>query len=162
MPTPLHPAIVHFPIVLGLVLPLLALIAILRAGMGTPPGTAWRPVVVVAFLMLVCGFVALRSGQAQEERVEPVVGHDPIELHEHNAERLLWLSALGFVVSLAGLGKKRLGGAARGLTLLVMVVGALQLIWTAQSGGALVYEHGAANAYIEQAPPTADEPPATH
>lgn len=70
MPAPLHPLIVHFPIVLGLAVPLLALIALIRIGAGAKPRAAWTPVLVVMLLTLALGIFASKSGEAEEERVE--------------------------------------------------------------------------------------------
>ncbi len=158
MPAPLHPILVHFPIVLGFALPILALIALLRIGAGAKVRAAWMPVLLIALLTLVGGFVSLRSGEAEEDLVEKVVPHDAMEVHEHNATRFMLLTVITLVTALVGLAGRRLGGAARGLTVLVALVLAAQLLWTAKTGGALVYEHGAASAYYNSGELPAADP----
>lgn len=150
MPAPLHPLIVHFPIVLGLAVPLLALIALIRIGAGAKPRAAWTPVLVVMLLTLALGIFASKSGEAEEERVEKFVPHDAIEMHEGNGKRFVLISAMTLVITLAGFAGRRAGGAARAATLAFSLLLAAQLLWAAKSGGALVYEHGAANAYLPQ------------
>lgn len=157
MPTPLHPVLVHFPIVLGLALPVLALVAVIRVGLGVKPRRAWLPVLVLALLTVVSAFFTLRSGEAEEDRVERIVPHDAIELHDGNAERFLWLAVAVLAIGLGGLAGGRLGGALRGVTLVLALVLAAQLLWTAQTGGALVYEHGAASAYTGELPPPSSD-----
>ncbi len=157
MPVPLHPIVVHFPIVLGLAVPLLALIALIRIGAGAKPRAAWTPVLVVVLLTLVFGIFATRSGESEEERVEEFVPHDAMELHEGNGKRFMPLIMITTVLTLAGFAGRRVGGAARGVTLVVALLMAAQLFWAAKTGGALVYEHGAANAYTgELAEPTGE------
>jgi uncharacterized membrane protein len=152
MPVPLHPILVHFPIVLGFALPILALVALLRIGAGVKVPAAWLPVLLIALLTLVGGFVSVQSGEGEEEIVEKVVPHDAMEAHEGNGKRFMVIAAIAFVVALGGLAGRRVGGAARGLTVLVALLLAAQLLWTAKTGGALVYEHGAASAYSGDIP----------
>ncbi len=156
MPAPLHPILVHFPIAFGFVLPFLALIALLRIGAGAKARAAWLPVMLIAALTLVGGIASLQSGEGDEERVEKVVPHDAMEAHEANAARFTIIAAIVVVTSVGGLAGRRLGGIARGLTLFVALLMAAQLLWTAKTGGALVYEHGAATAYTGDI--TVDEP----
>lgn len=156
MPVPLHPALVHFPIVFGFVLPVLALIAILRIGTGAKTRGAWLPVLILALLTLVSGFVSMRTGDSEEDRVEEVVPHDAMEAHEDNGKRFLPIALVTVLAAFGGLAGRRLGGIARGITLLLALLLAAQLLWTAKTGGALVYEHGAASAYHNGEAPTGD------
>lgn len=149
IPEPLHPAIVHFPIVLALLLPIVAAATLLWIRRGAPARRVWPVLVVLAALLFGAAFFSVRTGEAQEERVEDVlVSEEPLHEHEEAAERFLVLAGIVFALSPLGLLKGRAGTAGR----LALGVGSLALlvaIWpVGTTGGELVYEHGAAQAYI--------------
>ncbi len=77
--------------------------------------------------------------------------HDIIEVHEERAERFRNIALATLVLALVGFASGKVGlvgrGVASGMAFLLAA-----LAWgVGESGGELVYEHGAANAYIEQA-----------
>jgi len=148
MPTPLHPAVVHFPVVLAALLPFLAVVGVLvarRAGAGRGP---WLAVAAFAVLLPLSAWAALATGQAQEEVVEDVVAEAPIHEHEEAAEVFLVASVALAAVALAGLLAGHAGAAARLLSVpaALVVLGLGYRVGT--SGGELVYAHGAAAAYV--------------
>lgn len=147
LPDPLHPAVVHFPVVLMILLPFAALAALWMIRRGIAPTRAWAIPVIVAAALSLSAWVALKTGGNEEERVEDVVPEQALETHEEAAERFLVLSGVLLVVMGAGLVSGRLGQAARA----VATVGAFGLIAAGvsvgHSGGQLVYRHGAASAY---------------
>lgn len=147
LPEPLHPAIVHFPIVLATILPLAAISAWLLIRRGNPVRKAWTPVLILAVLLSGSAFAAVRTGEAEEEVVESVVGEAPIHEHEEAAELFLPLSfgVLGIVA--AGLLTGRLGNTARGLAALASISLLVAGYRVGHTGGELVYQHGAAQAY---------------
>jgi uncharacterized membrane protein len=149
LPDPLHPAIVHFPIVLATMLPLVALLGLLAVGRGTAPRKAWTYVTLAAFLLFASAFTAVKTGENEEDRVEEVVDHDTIHEHEEAGERLQLFAGIGFLVIAAGLSGGGLGRIARPLGLLASLVIAGQAYLTGDSGGELVYKHGAAAAYVD-------------
>jgi uncharacterized membrane protein len=146
MPNPLHPAIVHFPIALAVLVPLFALGGLLAIHRGAA-ARSWVLVVGMGAALVLSSWLAVETGEAQEDTVEAVVSEAALHEHEEAAEALLVTSGVLFLLLAAGLVSGRVGRAARvvsgpaSLVLLVMVfrVGA--------SGGELVYEHGAASAY---------------
>jgi hypothetical protein len=94
------------------------------------------------------GILALRSGEAEEERVERAVAERFIEKHEEAAETFVWASGAVLAVMLLGfaLSSRRTGPvAATAATLGTLVVLGLGYR-TGQAGGDLVYRHGAAQA----------------
>jgi hypothetical protein len=95
------------------------------------------------------GWLALETGEDQEERVERVVAERHIETHEEAAERFLALAALGLPVAAAGLLAGPVGAAARLGTAVVALVVLAAGVQVGHSGGELVYTHGAASAYVE-------------
>ena len=144
---PLHPLVVHFPIVLTFLLPISVLGALWAIRKGTTPRRAWAIPLATAAALTLSAFVATQTGEAQEDRVERVVPESAMETHEESAERFLVLSGVLLVVATAGLLPRVIGQSAR----LVTAVGAVGLIVAAaqvgHSGGSLVYQHGAASAY---------------
>jgi uncharacterized membrane protein len=151
MPEPLHPAVVHFPIALALLTPLLALGALLAIRRGWLPARIWIAVVLAHALLAGSAWLAVETGEDQEERVEEVVRESAIEEHEEAAERFLSLAIGVGVVSAAGLLRGGLGLAGRGATVAAGALALAAAVATGHSGGELVYRHGAADAYVREA-----------
>ena len=147
IPDPLHPAVVHLPIALVLLLPLFAAGAIVAIRKGARPLVAWGLTLAMAAALVGSAWIATETGEQQEERVENVVGDVPMHAHEEAAESFLALAFIVLVAATPGLSRRRLGKFARAAGL----VGSLGLVWAGwnvgRSGGELVYEHGAASAY---------------
>ena len=147
LPDPLHPALVHFPIVFATLLPLVAISAWVLIRRGNPVRKAWTPVLILAALLSASAFAAVRTGEAEEEVVEDVVGEAPIHEHEEAAELFLPLSFGVLAIVAAGLLTGRLGSTARGLAALASVVLLIAGYRVGHTGGELVYQHGASGAY---------------
>ena len=147
LPDPLHPAVVHFPVVLMILLPLFAAGAWWAIRRGAAPGKAWLIPVAGAAALALSSWAAVETGEAEEERVEDVVTEQQLGAHEEAAERFLGLSAALFVLTAAGLVRGGVGRAARAAA----TVGAVALVaagvQVGHSGGTLVYRDGAASAY---------------
>lgn len=148
LPNPLHPAVVHFPIVLAFLLPLFAIGALVAIRRGARPLRAWSLPLAVGAALTLSSWVAVQTGEAQDERVERVVAEQPLESHEEAAELFLTLSGVLLLVSATGLVRGVVGRAGR----VTATVGAVALVAAAaqvgHSGGELVYRHGAASAYV--------------
>ena len=161
---PLHPLVVHFPIVLSVLLPISVLVALWGIGKSTTPRRVWAVPLALAAALTVSAYVAIETGENEEDRVERVVAERAIHGHEEAAERFLVLSGVLLVVAAAGLLPRTVGRAAR----LVTAAGAVGLVvagaQVGHSGGTLVYREGAASAYTNPAgvPDTraAADPPA--
>jgi uncharacterized membrane protein len=142
---PLHPAIVHFPVVLAFLLPLFAAGAIWAIRRGARPIRAWSIPVVGALALAASAWIAAETGEAQDERVEHVVAEQALHRHEKMAEAFLTASAGLAIVAAIGMLAGMPGRVAT-------VVGSLGLVGGAtavgHSGGELVYRYGAASAYI--------------
>ena len=150
---PLHPVVVHFPIVLSVLLPISALAALWAIRKGTTARWAWALPVAVAAALTASAWVATETGEREEDRVERVVGERALHGHEEAAERFLVLSGVLLAVAAVGFVPRTVGEAGRLLT----VAGAVGLlaagVQVGHSGGALVYRHGAASAYVDAAAP---------
>ncbi len=150
VPDPLHPAVVHLPIALAVLIPALALLAAVAIRSNHVPPRTWVGIVLLQALLVGSGWMALETGEEQEDRVEEVVAERYIEDHEEQAERFQVVAGLALAVVAAGL----LPGLAGGMARWASVVAALAVLGAGaqvgHSGGELVYRHGAASAYAMQ------------
>jgi uncharacterized membrane protein len=147
LPDPLHPLIVHFPIVLVVLLPGIALAALWLIRRGSEPRRAWALPLVTATALSLSAWVAVMTGEQEEDRVEEIVGDAPLESHEESAEVFLMLSGAMVLLAAGGMAPGSAGRMAR----VAATVGAVALVGAGvqvgRSGGELVYRHGAASAY---------------
>jgi len=150
---PLHPLVVHFPVVLAVLLPVSVVVALWVIRKGATPRRVWSVPVAVAAALALSAWVATQTGESQEDRVERVVARRALHGHEEAAEHFLVLSGLLVVVAGAGLARGNVGHAAR----LVTAAGAVGMVaagvQVGHSGGLLVYREGAASAYTGPAGP---------
>lgn len=151
IPDPLHPAIVHFPIVIAMLLPIFIGGTLWAIRRGARPRRAWLLPVGLSAAMALSAWVAVQTGEAQDERVERVVGERALETHEESAEAFLLISGGVLLVAAGGLLGGIPGRVARGATLAAALIAIGGVVRTGQSGGKLVYQHGAANAYVPTA-----------
>jgi uncharacterized membrane protein len=147
LPDPLHPAVVHLPIALAVLMPGFAILGAWLVHRRTVPARSWLLVVVLQALLVASGWLALETGHDEEERVEQVVAERHIEAHEEAAERFLLLAGIGLVAAAAGLLPRRLGAAGRMVAALATLAVLAAGVAVGHSGGELVYVHGAAGAY---------------
>lgn len=158
LPNPLHPAVVHFPVVLAFLLPLFVAGALWAIRRGANARCAWVLPLAAAVALAVSAWASVQTGSAQEERVERAVSEQALETHEEMAEAFLAASAGVAVLALAGF----VGGMAGRVARVVTGIGALVLIGlvarVGHSGGQLVYRYGAASAYTSQSDATGNAP----
>ncbi len=147
MPHPLHPAVVHFPLVLAVLIPFVVAFAVLTISRGASVRSAWSLVLVMAVGLTLSAWAAVETGQDQGEAVETVVPEAAVEHHEEAAETLLISSLVLLVIVAAGVAPKRIGKAARTVAVPASVVLLVMALRVGDSGGQLVYTHGAASAY---------------
>ncbi len=150
MDLPLHPKIVHLPIALAVLMPVMSA-GLLAAWWGELlPRRTWLIAVLLQGLLLAGGVAAMRTGQTEEDRVERVVAERLIESHETAAERFVWAAGAVLLLAIAAATVPNDAYARRAAiattlgTLLVLFLGHR----TGEAGGRLVYQHGAANAYV--------------
>lgn len=150
---PLHPAIVHVPLGLSMVLPFVALAVTIAVWRKWLPARSWLIVLLLQAAMVVGALVSHQTGQQEEDLVGGIVDDGPVMAHEEAAEAFLQSISALFVVSalVAFFSRSRyvsLGHA--GITL--GSLGVLFLGMTAgHAGGRLIFVHGAAEAHLPSA-----------
>ena len=145
-----HPKLVHVPMALGVLMPLIATGLLVSWWRKWLPARGWVLAIALQAALVGSGVVALQTGEAEEDRVERVVSENFIEEHEEAAEAFVWASGGVLVVMLLALAlsRRRVGlTVAVAATLGTLVVFGLGYR-TGQAGGALVYQHGAAQAFV--------------
>jgi uncharacterized membrane protein len=149
--TLLHPKLVHMPIALAVLMPVLSFALLIAWWRDALPRRAWMLAIGLQGALVLSSVAAMQTGEHDEEMVERVVAEAHIEAHEEAAELFLWASVAVLGVALgAGLIRKErlalsLATAASLGTLVVFGLG----YRVGDAGGRLVYEHGAANAFID-------------
>jgi hypothetical protein len=162
---PLHPKLVHLPIALAVLLPLIMTGVLAAWWRGVLPRRTWWIALALQAVLAVSGFAALRTGEADEERVERLVPEAALEAHEEAAEAFVVAALLVLAVSL---GAAVVRGPRTSLALAAIAsVGSFAVLGlgyrVGDAGGRLVYQHGAAAAYAAagsaapRAAPTGDD-----
>ncbi len=142
IPSPLHPAVVHFPIVLLLAGAVVAVVAVFVRRWHLP---------VLAAIVLTAGaagaVVATTTGGQEEEVVGELsaAAEGILEEHEGWGETTRNLAIVTAILAIAAAGTARFPLAGRGLSIATALVGlaaAYAVAETGHYGGQLVYRHG--------------------
>ena len=160
LPTPLHPAVVHLPIALTLLVPVFAVGALIAIKRGAKVLRAWSIAAAMLGALSLSAWVSLETGEDQEEKVEAVVPEQAFETHEEAAQTFFVFSLVVLGIAGVGLVGGTIGTAARytaALGTLGLVVAGYNV---GHSGGNLVYKYGAASAYTQPANGTPEVGPA--
>ena len=96
----LHPKIVHIPLALAIILPLLNLSLVLSWWKRWLPRQVWIISACLHALMTFTAFVAMQTGETDEHTVERVVSEHEIDEHEEAAELFLWVSVIALLLAL--------------------------------------------------------------
>lgn len=151
---PLHPVVVHLPLALAILIPILVIAVLVGMAKCQWPRSVWLAVVLFCALGAVSGFAALQTGEDVEDPVEEVVSKDLIHEHEGAAEwfaRGLWI--LFFASLLHFVPRKNQAARWPYITTLVLSIWVLTMgLRTGHTGGSLVYEHNAASALQPKTP----------
>jgi uncharacterized membrane protein len=152
---PLHPALVHLPLGLAMLLPLLALAGLITLWRSPAQRHLWIAATVGAALMAGGAFLALETGEDEEEIAEAVVSHRLIHEHEELAELFMVLSAILAVLTvltlIASFKKPAAAKVLGSIAVLVSVAALVQGLRTGHAGGELVYVHNAGAAHSKNA-----------
>ncbi|HWR17508.1 MAG TPA: hypothetical protein VN577_21955 [Terriglobales bacterium] len=147
---PLHPALVHLPLGLAFILPILAIGFTWALWTKRIQPRAWLVIIVLQAILLAAGLLAMNTGEREGERVERVVAERAIETHEAFAEQFVW--AVGMTLAVGVLVLIPQSRVARALAI-ATVAGTFAVAGLAvrvgHAGGKLVYVHNAAAAYAQ-------------
>jgi uncharacterized membrane protein len=141
---PLHPAVVHLPIGLSLVMPIVAIalgIAVWRAKL---PRSALALVAGLQLVLAGSAFAAMELGHREEKRAEEVAPREAIHEHEEAGEALVWSSVGVLALAIAALAvPARRAQIVAALTAAGTLVCAGLALDAGRKGGELVFHHGA-------------------
>jgi uncharacterized membrane protein len=145
-----HPKIVHLPMALAVLMPFIAGGVAFAWWRGWLDRRVWVLVLALQGILVGSGLLAMNTGETEEERVEEIVGEGPIEAHEEAAEIFVWAGAILLAVMVLPLFLS--AGRLRTAAVTTASVGSILVLAlgyrTGEAGGRLVYEHGAAQAYV--------------
>lgn len=151
MQVPLHPMIVHFPLALTFFIPVLILVFAYMIKTNKMSPSSWLVVVGLQLAVVITGYVALETGETEEDQVAQVLDKKLIHEHEEVAEIFVGTAVIVLVLSIGVFFLRsefqfpiQLGIA------LVGLISCYQAYRTGQLGGELVYKYGAASAYEVQ------------
>jgi uncharacterized membrane protein len=154
MQLPFHPIVVHFPLALTFIMPVLIIVFALMIKMNKMQPQTWLIIIGLQLAVVVSGYVALESGEAEEDKVEKVVGKKLIHEHEEAAEIFVGSTVLVLVLSIAVFFIRKDIGFAIKLGIAGLGLVSCYLAYqTGHLGGEMVYGHGAASAYTEEHEP---------
>lgn len=151
---PLHPKIVHLPIALAILMPLITSGLLFAWWRDLLPRRAWWGAVALQAVLLASGLYAKETGESDEERVESVVGEAALEAHEEAADVFVLGGAVALLLALAAaLVPRERAARAIAIGATVATVAVLGLGYqVGQAGGRLVYHDGAASVFTADAP----------
>lgn len=151
LPDPLHPVVVHFPVVLSILLPVVAAGSLWAIHRGARPLRAWGVAIAVAAALTLSAWVAVETGEDQEERVEKVVTESRLDAHANAGETLYFVSIGVLAVLALGLVPRDTGRIARYVGAVGTLAVAAVAFKVGMTGGDLVYKYNAASAYVTPA-----------
>ena len=151
---PIHPALVHVPLGLAVGAPLMAIAILIAVWRGWLPSRAWLVVFIVQLMMVGGAFVAVSTGEKDEEKVEKIVPEQAMEEHEESGKWFQWTGLIACVVSalVVVAGNRPVSRPGMVLAMILTLLVAAAAVRTGQLGGKLVYVHGAARAHTGELP----------
>lgn len=146
---PLHPLLVHLPLGLAAVVPLVILGVAGYSLFARFLTGAWSVVVFLQLVLAVGTFVSMEAGEDEEDRVRPYVPHAALEAHEESGENLLYFAIGTWVLCLIPLVRK--DEKTRKIAAAAAFAGSLATLGVAvqagRLGATLVYQYDAPEAY---------------
>ncbi len=158
---PLHPAVVHIPLGLAIVMPIVAIALAWAVWKGKLPRSALAVVAGLQLFIAAGGLVAMELGDGEAERNAQIVPKNAIHDHEEAAETFVWFSVGVLAVAIAALFVP-----ARRAPIVAAVVaagtlaGAVLALDAGRKGGELVFRYGAGSRAEPGTAPAAAPAPA--
>ncbi len=146
---PLHPAVVHIPIGIAVIMPFLLIGLWAAIHMQWVSSKLWGVLILFQLALFGSGLFALETGEHDEEIIETMVQEQVIEDHEESAELFVIVSGALVLLLTAGLWPhKKYGPVIKGTAAIAVVINLALAALAGHSGGELVYKYGAASAHI--------------
>lgn len=147
--SPLHPKIVHIPLALAMLLPILNVAIVLSWWKKWLPRRVWIISACLHAVMTFSAFVAMQTGETEEHITERVVSEDRIHEHEDAAESFLWASVVALLLALiaAIADQEPIGLKYAVFTTILAILCSVLAIEAGHQGGELVYKYGAGRAF---------------
>ena len=146
---PLHPVFVHVPLGLAAVLPALAFGFLWALWTGRIRSRGWLVIIALQAVLLGAGWLAMNTGEREEDRVEKIVPKAALSTHESRAEQFVVAAGVTFAVAaLVPIVRRREFERACAVASVAgtLVVAGLA-VRVGHAGGQLVYTHNAGAAY---------------
>lgn len=147
---PLHPKVVHIPIALCIVMPIVVLFLGVGVWRGWFSPSVWALAALLQCIQLGGALVALRSGHADEKVIEGYASDEAIHRHEEAAEVFTYATGATALLLGATWALRRRGKVAAGLAVASFAATcgvAYAGYVVGDAGGRLVYISGAADAH---------------
>lgn len=151
MQVPIHPMIVHFPMALTFILPILVLVFAYMIKTNKMNHSSWLIIIGLQLAVVATGYISLETGENEEDLVARVLDKDLIHEHEEAAEIFVGSTVIGLVLSIGVFFIRNEFQFA--IKLAIAIIGLISCYLAYQTGllgGELVYKHGAASAYEEK------------
>ncbi len=162
--TPLHPAVIHLPLGLAVILPLIVGAMAYALWREEIPRKAWALALALQGILVATVWAGMRAGAADLQKVQILVPSAQLQAHEAAAHALFTGSLVGLVV-FAAVFAFRSAAARRAATVaaaLASIAVACLALWVGRAGGSLVYTYGAAEAHAPAVPGAAPSHVAQH
>ena len=142
---PFHPIVVHFPIALGVLVPVMGMFLIWAMSSKRANAKSWGIMVFITALYLASAVGAVKTGELDEHNAEELIGRSLVHDHEEAGEKVPWAAGILFVSCLVtyAISRNKLSWTHKLVTLLA-IAGLYPLLYAGETGGKLVYEQGAA------------------
>lgn len=156
---PLHPAAVHLPLGLAVVMPVVAVVVAVALFRRKLPRSALALVAGLQLMLAGSAFLAMQLGHGEQERAAQLAPRNAIHDHEEAAETFVWGTAAVLAVAIAALFVP-----ARRAPLLAAAVAAGTIVTAAlavdagRKGGELVFRYGAGAVSPPDTPAVAPAP----
>lgn len=156
---PLHPFLAHIPLVLALFMPLILWVIIFLIAKKKISTQSWWVAVTIQLLIVIFAYIALSSGENEEDLVAQFVSKRFIGKHENIAEVFSGLSVilLGVMIVINFVQEK----IAKNLRIIAAVFSIVPLafgLYTGRLGGQIAYAYGGAEAYYANDYDESEEP----
>lgn len=147
---PLHPAIVHLPLTLTFLLPVLVLVFAWAIRSGKMSKELWAVIVGIQILITVSGYISLETGETDERKVAAIVTKEIVHEHEEAAEIFVGMTVISLASGIVTFFLQPVFQDKARLAVVLISLLPVFFGWRAgELGGEIVYKHGGASAHSD-------------